>query len=185
MGGMIAQVLTATFPQRVLSLTSIMSSSGNRRVSKPTKPARKVLLSRPADPKDTESVIDYMVQMFGVIGSPAYPATPDELRDRLGRSIRRAYTPAGTARQLLAIIASCDRRKLLRTITAPTLVIHGAADPLVPLAAGSDTAQNIPGAELLVIDGMGHDFPDELMPRLAQVIADHCDHSTVPGKVAA
>ena len=181
MCGMIAQVLTAKFPQRVLSLTSIMSSSGNRRVSKPTKPARKVLLSRPADPKDTESVIDYMVQMFGVIGSPAYPATPDELRDRLGRSIRRAYTPAGTARQLLAIIASCDRRKLLRTITAPTLVIHGAADPLVPLAAGRDTAQNIPGAELLVIEGMGHDFPEALMPRLAQAIADHCRHSGAAG----
>jgi len=158
-----------------------MSSSGNRRVSKPTKPARKVLLSRPADPKDTESVIDYMVQMFGVIGSPAYPATPDELRDRLGRSIRRAYTPAGTARQLLAIIASGDRRKLLRTITAPTLVIHGAADPLVPLAAGRDTAQNIPGAELLVIEGMGHDFPEALMPRLAQAIADHCRHSGAAG----
>jgi proline iminopeptidase len=98
MGGMIAQVLAARFPQRVLSLTSIMSSSGNRRVSKPTKPARKVLLSRPTDPKDTESVIDYMVQMFGVIGSPAYPASTDELRQRLGQSIRRAYTPAGTAR---------------------------------------------------------------------------------------
>ncbi len=175
MGGMIAQVLTAIFPQRVLSLTSIMSSSGNRRVSKPTKPARKVLLSRPADPKDTESVIDYMVQMFGVIGSPAYPSSKDELRQRLGQSIRRAYTPAGTARQLLAIIASGDRRKLLRTIKAPTLVIHGAADPLVPLAAGRDTAQNIPGAELLVIEGMGHDFPEALMPRLAQAIAEHCD----------
>jgi proline iminopeptidase len=185
MGGMIAQVLTAKFPQRALSLTSIMSSSGNRRVSKPTKPARKILLSRPADPKDTESVIDYMVQMFGVIGSPAYPASKDELRQRLGRSIRRAYTPAGTARQLLAIIASGDRRKLLRTIKAPTLVIHGAADPLVPLAAGRDTAQNIPGAELLVIEGMGHDFPEALMPGLAKAIADHCDKSGVTAPAVA
>jgi pimeloyl-ACP methyl ester carboxylesterase len=181
MGGMIAQVLAARFPQRVLSLTSIMSSSGNRRVSKPTRPARKVLLSRPVDPKDTESVIDYMVQMFGVIGSPAYPASTDELRQRLGQSIRRAYTPAGTARQLLAIIASGDRRKLLRTIKVPTLVIHGAADPLVPLAAGRDTAQNIPGAELLVIEGMGHDFPEALMPRLAQAIAGHCDGLAIDG----
>lgn len=180
MGGMIAQVLAAKFPQRVLSLTSIMSSSGNRRVSKPSKPARKVLLSRPGDPKDTESVIDYMVQMFGVIGSPAYPASPEELRQRLGRSIRRAYTPAGTARQLLAIIASGDRRKLLRTIKAPTLVIHGAADPLVPLAAGRDTAQNIQGAQLLVIEGMGHDFPEALMPRLADAIAEHCGRGTPP-----
>jgi proline iminopeptidase len=91
--------------------------------------------------------------------------------------VRRAYEPAGTARQLLAIIASGDRRKLLRTIAAPTLVIHGADDPLVPLAAGRDTAQNIPGAKLEVIDGMGHDFPEALMPRLAQAIADHCDRS--------
>ena len=180
MGGMIAQVLAAQFPQRVLSLTSIMSSSGNRKLSRPSKPARKVLLSRPAEPKNTESVIDHLVEMFGVIGSPGYPSTREELRQRVGRSVRRAYEPAGTARQLLAIIASGDRRKLLRTITAPTLVIHGADDPLVPLAAGRDTAQHIPGASLLVIDGMGHDLPEALLPQLVQAIADHCDRS-VPG----
>ncbi|OHC71699.1 MAG: alpha/beta hydrolase [Rhodocyclales bacterium RIFCSPLOWO2_02_FULL_63_24] len=185
MGGMIAQVLAAKFPQRVLSLTSIMSTSGNRRVSRPSKPARKVLLSRPADPKNPESVIEYMVEMFGVIGSPAYPSTTEELRQRLGRSVRRAYEPAGTARQLLAVIASGDRRKLLRTIIAPTLVIHGAADPLVPLAAGIDTAKQIPGAALQVIEGMGHDFPDALLPRLAQMIADHCDRSVAAPKAAA
>jgi proline iminopeptidase len=184
MGGMIAQVLAARWPQRVLSLTSIMSTSGNRRVSRPSKPARKVLLSRPADPKDPESVIEYMVEMFGVIGSPGYPSTREELRQRLGCSVRRAYEPAGTARQLLAIIASGDRRKLLRTISAPTLVIHGAADPLVPLAAGRDTANNISGASLLVIDGMGHDFPDALMPRLAQAIADHCDRGAAAANAA-
>jgi proline iminopeptidase len=177
MGGMIAQVLAAKFPQRVLSLTSIMSTSGNRKVSKPTKPARKVLLSRPTNPKDPESVIEYMVNMFGVIGSPGYPSSKEELRSRIGHSVRRAYEPAGTARQLLAIIASGDRRKLLHTIAVPTLVIHGADDPLVPIAAGRDTAQNIPGASLLVIEGMGHDFPEALMPRLAQAIADHCDRS--------
>jgi proline iminopeptidase len=177
MGGMIAQVLAAKFPQRVLSLTSIMSTSGNRKVSKPTKPARKVLLSRPTNPKDPESVIEYMVNMFGVIGSPGYPSSKEELRSRIGHSVRRAYEPAGTARQLLAIIASGDRRKLLHTIAVRTLVIHGADDPLVPIAAGRDTAQNIPGASLLVIEGMGHDFPEALMPRLAQAIADHCDRS--------
>ena len=177
MGGMIAQVLAAKFPQRVLSLTSIMSSSGNRKVSKPSKPARKVLLSRPADPKNPDSVIEHLVEMFGVIGSPGYPSSREELRSRIDQSVRRAYEPAGTARQLLAIIASGDRRKLLKTITAPTLVIHGADDPLVPLAAGRDTAQNIPGARLQVIEGMGHDFPEALMPRLAQAIADHCERS--------
>ena len=184
MGGMIAQVLAARWPQRVLSLTSIMSSSGNRRVSRPSKQAGKVLLSRPADPKDPESVIEYLVKMFGVIGSPGYPSTPEELRRRVGPSVRRAYEPAGTARQLLAIIASGDRRKLLRTITAPTLVIHGASDPLVPVAAGRDTAQQIPDAALLVIDGMGHDLPDALLPRLVQAIADHCDRSAAAANAA-
>ena len=185
MGGMIAQVLAAKFPQRVLSLTSIMSTSGNRKVSRPSKAARKVLLSRPADPKNPESVIEHLVEMFGVIGSPAYPSSKDELRQRLGRSVRRAYEPAGTARQLLAIIASGDRRKLLKTITAPTLVIHGAADPLVPVAAGRDTAQNIPGATLTLIEGMGHDFPEALLPRLAAAIADHCDKILAAPRVAA
>jgi len=185
MGGMIAQVLAASFPQRVLSLTSIMSTSGNRRVSKPTKPARKALLSRPADPKDPESVIEHMVEMFGVIGSPAYPSTREELRQHIGRSVRRAYYPAGIARQLLAVIAAGDRRKQLRTIGAPTLVIHGAEDPLVPLAAGRDTAQHIPGAALLVVDGMGHDFPEALMPRLAAAVADHCDSSAAAPLPAA
>ena len=185
MGGMIAQVLAAKFPQRVLSLTSIMSTSGNRRVSKPTKPARKVLLSRPADPKNTDAVIEHMVEMFGVIGSPAYPSTREELRLRIGHSVRRAYYPAGVARQLLAVIASGDRRKQLRSIVAPTLVIHGAADPLVPLAAGRDTAQNIPGAALLAIEGMGHDFPEALMPRLATAIADHCDKNPAAPLAAA
>ena len=182
MGGMIAQVLAARFPQRVLSLTSIMSSSGNRRVSRPSSKARKALLSRPADPADPESVIDHLVEMFGVIGSPAYPPAREELRQRVGHSVRRAYEPAGTARQLLAIIASGDRRKLLRTITAPALVIHGASDPLVPLAAGRDTAQHIPGASLLVIDGMGHDLPAALLPGLVQAIADHCDRSAAAPK---
>ncbi|NJD35717.1 MAG: alpha/beta hydrolase [Betaproteobacteria bacterium] len=185
LGGMIAQVLAAKYPQRVLSLTSIMSTSGNRRVSKPPKPARKALLSRPADPKNPESVIEHLVEMFGVIGSPAYPSTREELRRHIGRSVHRAYYPAGIARQLLASIASGDRRKQLRSIVAPTLVIHGADDPLVPLAAGRDTAQHIPGAELLVIEGMGHDFPEALMPRLATAIADHCDKSAAAVQAGA
>ena len=184
MGGMIAQVLAAKFPRRVLSLTSIMSTSGNRRVSKPSKAARKVLLARPADPKDPEVVIEHLVNTFGVIGSPGYPTTREAMRSRIGRSVRRAYDPAGVARQLVAVIAAGDRRKLLRTITAPTLVIHGADDPLVPLAAGRDTAQHIPGAALLVIDGMGHDFPEALLPRLAGAIADHCERSTITTKAA-
>jgi pimeloyl-ACP methyl ester carboxylesterase len=174
MGGMIAQVLAARFPQRVLSLTSIMSSSGNPRLAWPKREAAKALLSKPVDPTKPEIVIDHLVHVFGVIGSPGFRADPAELRQRVGRAVHRSYYPAGVARQLLAVIASGDRRKLLRTIVAPTLVIHGAADPLVPLDAGRDTAQNIRGSRLMVIDGMGHDLPPALYERLADAIVAHC-----------
>lgn len=174
MGGMIAQVLAARFPQRVLSLTSIMSSSGNPQLPRPNADAMKALLSRPANPRSTEAVIDHLVRVFGIIGSPGFRADPAELRERVGRSVRRGYYPEGVARQLIAVIASGDRRKLLRSIVAPTLVIHGAADPLVPPEAGRDTARNIPGARLMLIDGMGHDLPTALYERLAEAVAAHC-----------
>ena len=174
MGGMIAQIVAASYPQRVLSLTSIMSTSGNRKLSKPSKAAGKALLARPADPLNEESVIEHLVHVFGVIGSPAYPTSREEARARIGRSVRRAYDPAGVARQLVAVIAAGDRRAQLRGIRAPTLVIHGAQDPLVPLAAGRDTAAHIRGARMMVIEGMGHDFPEALMLPLADAIADHC-----------
>ncbi len=174
MGGMIAQVLAARHPERVLTLTSIMSSSGNRRVSRGTRAAMQALFAKPSDPNDPQAVIDHLVKVFGVIGSPAFPGDAAELRQRIARSVRRAYHPAGVARQLLAIMAAGDRRRQLRAIVAPTLVIHGAADPLVPVAAGRDTAHNIPGAQLLVIDGMGHDLPLDVLPRLAKAIGTHC-----------
>jgi len=180
MGGMIAQVLAARFPQRVLSLTSIMSSSGNRRLPGPKRNASKALLSKPADPRNPEIVVEHLVRVFGVIGSPAFPADPAELRQRVSRAVHRSYNPDGVARQLVAVIASGDRRKLLRTIVAPTLVIHGAADPLVPLEAGRDTARSIPGAALMVIDGMGHDLPPALYERLAEAIATHCAAASRP-----
>ncbi|MBY0464384.1 MAG: alpha/beta fold hydrolase [Burkholderiales bacterium] len=173
MGGMVAQVLAAQYPERVLSLTSIMSASGNRRVSRPTGAALKALLRRPADPDQVESVIDHLVQVFDVIGSPGYPTPLAERRAAVRKNVQRAYCPEGTTRQLLAIIASGDRRTRLRTIQAPTLVIHGDADPLVPLAAGKDVAANIPGAKLLTVPGMGHDLPTALLPQLVAAIADH------------
>ena len=173
MGGMVAQVLASRYPQRVLSLTSIMSASGNRRVSRPTAAALKALLSRPAHPDQITSVIDHLVQVFGVIGSPGYPTPLAERREAVSKNVQRAYCPEGTTRQLLAIIASGDRRTRLRTIQAPSLVIHGDADPLVPLAAGKDVAANIPGAKLLTVPGMGHDLPTALLPQLVSAIADH------------
>ncbi len=183
MGGMIAQVVAARYPERVLSLTSIMSSSGRRKVSKPRPDAKRALLSKPADPGDPDSVVEHLVGVFGVIGSPGFPTERAVLRDQVARNVRRGYYPAGVARQLVAIIASGDRRRLLRKIGAPTLVIHGAADPLVPVEAGRDTARHIAGAKLEVIDGMGHDLPAGLQPILVEAIAAHCrDSESLPPK---
>lgn len=174
MGGMIAQILAATYPQRALSLTSIMSSSGSRKVSQPRPAAKRALLSKPRDPRDPESVVDHLVGVFGVIGSPAFPTDRAALREQVTRNMRRGHHPAGMTRQLVAIIASGDRRKLLTKITVPTLVIHGAADPLVPVEAGRDTARHIAGAKLMVIEGMGHDLAPGLVPILVDAIAAHC-----------
>ncbi len=173
MGGMIAQIMAAKMPERVLSLTSIMSTSGRRGLPGPTAKARNVLLSRPSNPRDIDSVIDHAVKTFQVFGSPAYPTPVKVLRERLGASIRRSSCPAGVARQMVAIAATGSRVRLLKTITAPTLVIHGAADPLVPLACGVDTAAHIPGARLEVIEGMGHDLPPALIERLLALIDAH------------
>ncbi len=179
MGGMIAQIVAAAFPERVLSLTSIMSSSGSRKVSQPRPDAKRALLSKPRDPGDPENVIDHLVGVFGVIGSPGFPTDRAALREQVARTVRRGHCPAGMTRQLVAIIASGDRRRQLSRITAPTLVIHGADDPLVPVAAGRDTAHHIAGAKLMVIEGMGHDLAPGLVPILVDAIAAHC-HGSEP-----
>jgi len=174
MGGMIAQLIAANHPERVLTLTSIMSSSGNRRAHRGKPDAIRALMARPADVSNPESIADHMVKVYGVIGSPGFVPDPSELRQRVKRNIHRSYHPAGTARQMLAIMASGDRRIKLTKITAPTLVIHGADDKLVPLAAGRDTAKHIKGAQLKVIPGMGHDLAPGLHPILSAAIAAHC-----------
>jgi pimeloyl-ACP methyl ester carboxylesterase len=180
MGGMIAQVLAALQPQRVLTLTSIMSSSGNPhpRMALGKRRALDALLRRPPDdPADIEAVVDHLAYVFGVIGSPGFPQDAGTLRPHLARVARRGLYPAGTSRQLAAILASGDRRTLLRGVSAPTLVVHGADDPLVPLAAGQDTARHVPNAMLEIIPGMGHDFPPPLMARIAARVAEHCHSS--------
>jgi proline iminopeptidase len=176
MGGMIAQMVAARYPARVTSLTSIMSSSGNPspKVSLGKRHAINAIISRPADPTNIESVVAHLVHVFGVIGSPGFPADIDILRMNFERIARRGLYPPGTARQLLAILSSGDRRAQIARITAPTLVIHGADDPLVPVAAGRDTAAHIRGARLQIIPGMGHDFAPGLQPLLAEMIAAHC-----------
>jgi len=180
MGGMIAQILAARYPQRILSLTSIMSSSCRRGLPGPEKKVRSLLARRALDPGDIESIIDQGVEVLRAIGSPSYPTPERLLRKRVARSVRRSYCPSGIARQMMAIAASGDRCALLRTITAPALVIHGAADPLVPLACGEDTASRIPGARLEVIQGMGHDLPPQLAERLLALIDAHARGKMLP-----
>jgi pimeloyl-ACP methyl ester carboxylesterase len=184
MGGMIAQIMAATYPERVLSLTSIMSSSGRRGLPGPTREARAVLLSRPSDPSNPDSVLDHASNLFRVIGSPAYPTADKHLRTRAAQAMKRNVSPGGVARQMVAIAASGDRSALLRTIAAPTLVIHGAADPLVPLACGEDTARQVPGARLEVIEGMGHDLPAQLIERLLALIDAHAHGKMAPDSTA-
>jgi proline iminopeptidase len=179
MGGMIAQILAARHPGRVLSLTSIMSSSGRRGLPGPSRAVRQAFARRPAS-ADVDALVEQSVRLLQLIGSPAYPTPEKQLRRRVARSLRRNCCPAGVVRQMLAVTASGDRSGLLGTITVPTLVIHGAADPLVPLACGVDTAERVPGARLEVIEGMGHDLPAQLLERLIALIDAHAHGKMAP-----
>jgi len=172
MGGMIAQIVAAKFPQRVDSLTLIMSTSGNPRLPGPRLELQLRLVRRPPG-DDRETLIRHSMQTWRLIGSPHYPPDERTLRAKVERSYDRSSYRHGLARQTLAIIASGSRVSLLRRIQAPTLVIHGAEDPLVPVAAGHDLAQHIPGARLSIIPGMGHDLPPALLPTFTQLIVQH------------
>ncbi len=174
MGGMIAQIVAARYPERVRSLTSIMSTSGRRGLPGPTRAARKVLFSAAPDPTQQVALVEHFVNTMQVIGSPAYPTSPEILRERVSRTIKRSLEPIATTRQLLAIGASGDRVDLLKNIAAPTLVIHGIEDPLVPIAGGRDAARLIPNAVMVEIAGMGHDLPDQLADQITGKIAAHC-----------
>ena len=171
MGGMIAQQLAVRHPTRVKSLTLIMTSSGSRRLPGPSLKVRSALISRPQDPKNLQSVVEHYVKLYKLIGSPGYPTDDADLHERLGQSVRRSHRPQGTARQMVAIAADGNRTPLLGQIKVPTQVIHGRDDPLVPVAAGHDLAARIAGAELDVIDGMGHDLPVPLWPRFVAGIS--------------
>ncbi len=157
MGGMIAQGLASHHPDRVLSLTSIMSTTGARGLPQATSAATMALLKRPKSRK-REDIIEHFVKVLTVIGSPKYPMNEAELRQRIGEAYDRSFYPAGTIKQMGAIMASGDRSAEVRKITVPTLVIHGKDDPLVPLKHGEDTAKKVAGSEYTEIDGMGHDL---------------------------
>lgn len=172
MGGMIAQHLAATYPDRVLSFTQVFSTTGNPKLPPARKEAIRALISRPSSETE-DALVEHGVMIARTIGSPAYPAPEDRLRERARMSIRRSYYPQGATRHLSAIASDGDRRAMLRGITVPTLVLHGEADPLVPCEGGRDTAECIPSATIKTVPGWGHDLPLELLDDLSDTIADH------------
>ena len=180
MGGMIAQRVALAAPARVLSLTSIMSSSGARGLPQAEPRVMRVLMSRPAS-SDSASVINHYVRLFRVIGSPGFPLDDAELRERIAIGVKRGFHPDGVLRQMMAIVADSRRAAELAGLRVPTLVVHGKADPLVPFACGEDTARRIPGASLVGIDGMGHDLPSGVVERVLAPLIPHLQ----TGRVAA
>src|SRR5690606_37752985 len=180
MGGMIAQTLAIRHPARVTSLTSIMSTTGEPDVGTPTPEAFAELMARP--PESREAAQEAAVRNARVWGSPGL-SDEDDVRALAGAAWDRDHDAAGTARQLLAIMASGSRAEALSQLAVPTLVIHGTADTLVQPSGGERTAELVPDAELLLIDGMGHDLARPLWPRLVDAIARHAsEHSAVPSR---
>jgi pimeloyl-ACP methyl ester carboxylesterase len=171
MGGAIAQIIAAQYPQRTLSLTCIMSTSSNPDLPPPSREASQALLGPLPAKRDKESLVEDALRRQLAVASPDFPSCPQRLRQLLVDEHERGFHPRGVARQLAAFLASGDRRALLRTISAPTLVLHGADDPLIPVACGQDVAAHIPGARIKVIDGMAHDLPLALTEVFANAIA--------------
>jgi pimeloyl-ACP methyl ester carboxylesterase len=172
MGGMIAQRVALAAPQRVRSLASIMSSSGARYLPGPQAKVLQALLGRPKG-RGEKAIVEHYIKLFRVIGSPGFPLDETQLRERILLGVRRNFHPAGTARQMAAIAADSRRADELPRIKAPTLVVHGKDDPLVPFACGQDTARRIPGAQLVGIHGMGHDLPPGVVEHILVPLLPH------------
>jgi pimeloyl-ACP methyl ester carboxylesterase len=170
MGGMIAQTMAIKRPERVLSLTSIMSTTGERRAGRPKLRVWGVLMRRA--PREKQAYIERFVRIFRLIGSKGFPPDDDRIRELAAQTYERGHSAAGTGRQLAAILASGDRTAQLRSISVPTTVIHGRDDPLLPFRGGRATANAIPGARLIAIPGMGHDLPREVWPQLVDAVVE-------------
>jgi len=168
LGGMIAQTMAITHPERVRSLTSIMSTPWIG-IGSPTQAVQAALFAPP--PKNCAEAVERAVTNRKIIGSPGYPVDEAWVRELAEQSYNRGFDPAGVARQQLAIYASGDRTAALASVTAPALVVHGEADPLIQLPGGQATAAALPGAELLVLPGMGHDLPRGIWPTLVAAIS--------------
>jgi len=171
MGGMIAQEIAISHPHRARSLTSIMSTTGNPRIPPPTREATAVLMAPP--PTTREEYFARFAQTWKVLRVGSFPQDEALDRSRAERTFERGLNPAGVGRQLRAILASGSRKERLHTVKAPTLVIHGTVDPLVHPAGGKDTAASIPGAKLLMIEGMGHALPIPMWPQIIDAIDKH------------
>jgi pimeloyl-ACP methyl ester carboxylesterase len=170
MGGFIAQTIAIEYPDRVRSLTSMMSATGNPSVGQPTPEAMRIFAL--PQPRTREEVLDNAVAAFRIIGSPGFPLDEEAVRESAGLAYDRSYDPVGLTRQALAVLASGDRTQRLKSLRVPTLVIHGRNDLMCDVSGGRATAEAIAGADLVIIDGMGHNLPKPLWPRLASLIAD-------------
>lgn len=169
MGGSIAQTMAIRHSARLLSLISIMTGTGDPAEPQARPEAMAVLLA-PA-PVEREANIAHRVKMWRIIGSPGFPFNEQDTREHAARAYDRAFDPAGPARQLMAIMASGNRKPALASVRVSTLVIHGSGDPLVPVEAGYSTAKAVPGAEILVIEGMGHELPQGAWPRIIEAVS--------------
>ena len=184
MGGMIAQLMAANHSEKLLSLTSIMSTTGNAALPLAEKQAIKALTA-PLTSLEEDALVAHGINIARNIGSPGYRPDPERLRARVLKGVQRSVYPPGLPRQLAAIIDDGDRRTRLAHVTAPTLVLHGEDDPLVKLEGGKDTAKHIPGAKLVTIPGWGHDLPLELVDRLADEIALHAKAARATAPIRA
>ena len=173
MGGMIAQTLAARHPDRVRSLASIMSNTGNRFSGQPHLKLYPLFLRR--SPADRDAYVDHIARVFAAIGSPGFDRDLEDIRQVARTSFERGHDPAGGARQLGAIVASGDRTAEVRRITVPTVVIHGTRDRLVGPSGGRATARAIPGARLVLVEGMGHDLPRGAWPRIIEAIVQNAE----------
>lgn len=171
MGGMIAQTIAIHHPDRVLTLTSLSSTTGDPQLPRP-KPEAMAILTTPA-PQDRAAIQDYQVNVWRTLSGPRFPLDEERIRQQAGRVFDRGTDPAGFARQLAAVLASGSRKEELKSLQVPTLVIHGDADPLVPVEAGIDTAESCPEARLEIVEGIGHELPPGIWPWLVDMIANH------------
>ncbi|HEX2129430.1 MAG TPA: alpha/beta hydrolase [Solirubrobacterales bacterium] len=180
-GGMTAQVLAYNHPDKVRSLGLLSTGAGKRVASVPRLRALGTLLAKP--PRDREAFVDQVEKTFRVIGSPDFPPDRQRLRAVIAESYDRGHNPAGAARQLHAVTSAPERTKRLRELKAPTVVIHGTRDPLVRPVGGRQVAKAIPGARLELIDGLGHDLPRELWPRIVGYLVENARRA--PARVTA